>query len=414
MKVQDQQGMSAVELLIGVGLAGIVALVGAEFMKSRNKEVNSMEQNRDMQSLSKLVERRLLSKSGCALLKDKTLNSTIALPRIDKFEERWKSIKKINLSITELKRLTDTSGIAKVTMKMERTANRSVNTDYYLPVNFKANTTTIEDCDSANQRVFHRVWDKLCGDTFGTLTKGMECAEAILKVQEVASKRICDELFYANAPMRGRQCALERLHAGKGCANRVMVGYGENSEIICGDLAIPAPAPVPVCRPNWIPDPSTVCTTSTLAQNDGCGNSRVVPGTRTCLPMKCQARMMTWTVAGKTCDAEVLQMDSGASMVAVDTVNPTKGMATYTCEGGTWSPPASATCLEAARVATAPEIDACSALVDGPCTPPGYKGNLVDSCGCVDGFSVSLECNSEGIVKYYRRSALLGSTNNCL
>lgn len=124
-------------------------------------------------------------------------------------------------------------------------------------------------------------------------------------------------------------------------------------------------------------------------------------------PDKCNGNGVCECITNKNGNVDSNTCGEGISKAACDDMVGKNGVTrvAYACAGAT---------TPGTKVATAQELDACAVSPGTPCAPIGYTSPNVDSCGCSNGYSISLYCDANGTAQFRHKTAVQGGMNNCL
>lgn len=145
--------------------------------------------------------------------------------------------------------------------------------------------------------------------------------------------------------------------------------------------------------------------------------------------VSCTSTPLSWTVGTNTCSATAPQTYSGSGVTLSDNTSPTTGNATFTCNGGSWSAPASASCTNTSTpppTVTCPAITAtnasaaannlnwpsgCFATSDIPTTAAGYSISATAASPCSG--TANYLCSTSGTWTYISGSITPAPTPTC-
>jgi hypothetical protein len=302
----NQKGLSLPEILISLGVMGAVGLGVASLMTQSAKKNSEMHLRLGRMTMEKTVENYFYSDAGCSILVGKKVGDVLSLSA-EKFPEvkaktQLKELKFTGFSASDDKGIR---GIAKLNLTLEENGIQESDKRIFVkeipvPVNMKlvGGVNQVEDCRLNKSHVFSDIVSKVCEGTFGTMTKGMSCADAIALVESSIMKEICADIYGAKgAQFNDINCDIKQIHSNKSCGAGVAVGFDHEGKILCQALPASLPStPGPPSAPtacsswsSWLPGAENACPTESVTQTRSCldggsslNESRIVSGIKSC------------------------------------------------------------------------------------------------------------------------------------
>lgn len=351
--IRNEKGLSLPEIIISLGLMGAIGIGVATLITQTTKKQSEMDHRLNRMTLEKMFENYYYSDKGCDSLIGKAVGDAVVL--------NPKDFSSLTMGKTEFQELrikafspsddTGINGIANLTLTLKEkeipniSPEKTFLKEIPVPVNIQlvGGKQVIQDCRLNYNQVFTDIKTKVCEGTFGTMTEGMTCSEAIALVESKIIKEICDDIYSDKpAEFSSIHCNVKQIHANKDCgANNVFTGFDHKGHKICQPVPTVSWGPAGCSTWSlWSPaDLSSTCTYSTVHQTRTCLDSgstlteaRDVAGEKTCVAC---ASWSPWTPdeSAQCTTADVNQsrncLDGGSTVTETRTIKGKKD-----CGGG--------------------------------------------------------------------------------
>lgn len=345
----NQKGLSLPEILISLGVMGALGIGVSNLITESAKKKNELDHRMNRMTIEKRIENYFYSDDGCSSLKGKAIGDTVTLDpnkfpaklgktemhglRISGFvptdEKGIHGIAKLSLTMKE-------KGIPKASSSHESGAGTGTGTgdnsphstpitneknfirEIPVPVNVKnvGTSQVIEDCRLNKTQSFADIVKRVCEGSFGSMTQGMSCADAIALVESKIIKEICTDIYGSKlAQFNTIHCNVNQIHANKSCSGQVALGFDTQGNILCKNVPVtgaasgtpgPGPGPVPsLCKTwsAWAPSADTLCNNIDVTQTRNCldagsttSETQVVKGNQDCGGDCLLERPLAWEV----------------------------------------------------------------------------------------------------------------------
>lgn len=296
----NQRGLSLTEMLIAVGVSGLLALGGMQLMKSLSTNQAGFTTKMESQDTAKLIEQGLNGPGGCANVLNKKVGAEISVKLGGSTLARGSTFNKLTVDSLKIDKFfpTDESGLtgmAEIQLVLSgKQGLRPVTNKVLLAVNVTKEgnqAPVIVSCNAGRQKSLNQLVDRLCQGTYGANTPDLSCAQVIQFLQKITSRSICKDLYGDAAAMRMRDqyCDLSEVHKNKQCPmGKILAGFDPNGGLICRDR--PDPNAANLCRgwSTFAPDERTSCPEVLVYQTRTClspqgvdaSESRTISGTK--------------------------------------------------------------------------------------------------------------------------------------
>lgn len=244
--LKNSKGLSLPETIISLGLLGAISLGVVNIAQQSEKRKSAMDVMVTNLTIEKHLESYLYSPRGCDVLKNKNIGESLSFD-VGKMSYRQGSkIGKTTIEDLKIGNFYKTDqlgrrGMAKIILTMSRQENNSNKRqikEIPLPVNVKTSGSgiKIEDCLLNKSKTFDAIVKRVCEGSFGPMTKGLTCTEAIALVEKRLIEEICKEVYGGKTPVfNGVSCDLKLIHAGQSCGPAgKMRGFDLQGNILCG------------------------------------------------------------------------------------------------------------------------------------------------------------------------------------
>lgn len=237
-----------VEILVALGLTAAVTLGGAQLLKNVGKDKKNVTVRNELHNMHKLFQAQLLTEKGCNGIKGKAPGSEFELEGSGgKFHGAGKILGVVKIESLRFDKFTPSSagspnGLAEIGIALadkDAAANNQPMVDkrkVILSVNLK--NGVVEDCKLNYSKAYAEMMDRICGKTWGPLTEGMTCQQAIALVEARIIEEICRDAYgTGNFQIINGQCNLKLIHANKACGQPGgITGFGATSAVTCAQV----------------------------------------------------------------------------------------------------------------------------------------------------------------------------------
>ena len=290
LKFLNNKGFSLAEIMIAIGVAGVVAIGGAKLMSNFEKNKADMKMSTDFLSIEKSIESYLVSEDGCVGLVGKQVGEEFSLSKKTQTFGKGTELGRITVDTLRIKSFhptngAGTNGFIQIELDVIKDKTRKISKE--MPVAVTMESGRITGCNIKQTADLMNIRNELCTKAYG-LPVGMTCAQVTLYLLNAAIADVCRDAYGDKTPQYKTQgdvnlCNLDLIHAGQNCSNGYLGGFDANGIRTCLPRVSFGAGPVtPSCTDSsWSPDVSTVCTGTSLTQSSNCGNTRSVSGTKT-------------------------------------------------------------------------------------------------------------------------------------
>lgn len=250
----NQSGMSLMEIMISLGLLGGLAAAGFMMSSHLNKSSKEMDSQLSGLAMEKLLEGHLMTQRGCRELEGKGQGDGISFrigPNFVGPGGRLGGVDIVQVGMNEFVSAgSEDSGVAKIFVDYKRSQGQSIRKEFLIPVNMHEvdGRPVVESCRLTGRRAFQEIVAVVCGESFGTLSNGLTCAEVVSLVERRITQSVCQDISGINpASFDENRCNLESLHANKSCpSNQVLVGFDDQGQALCSPYVQRAFASTPL------------------------------------------------------------------------------------------------------------------------------------------------------------------------
>ena len=263
-KFLNSRGMSLMEIVIAVGLIGVLSLGTMKLLETTNRGMKNFEKSSEVLSLESSISSYLLSSGGCKQLLGLATGSQVEIrsaikelnPVTNVMETKFGKtiynagkefgkVKILSLVTLPLVALDNTSEAGILPVELEIIArdnahefsgkSKTFKRQIMVPVGLEAGA--VVDCNLDRAAMYEIIMERICQNTFGSDFVGMSCAQAIIEVEKRIKASICNDITGepGNFNLSTEFCDIHKAHSTESCpgANEYAYGFSTSGAILC-------------------------------------------------------------------------------------------------------------------------------------------------------------------------------------
>ncbi len=262
MMTSNERGMSLMEIVVAVGLVGLIALGSMRLMQGLNVSNKDFEKSSEVLSVHTKIKSFLISNAGCKQLVGKAAGEDIEIKGVtQEYDPATRSIKQkygrvlftagleigkiridhirlLNLESTDVDQKVGMMPVEIVMTARDKTNAFSADSRVFKRVVLLGVTMdngVIQDCSLETSILYDTITKKICEEVLGINIDGIDCTQAVLEVEKKIKSSICDDITGEGGHFNGEYCHIDNAHVGEGCpdASELAYGFDANGRLLC-------------------------------------------------------------------------------------------------------------------------------------------------------------------------------------